>query len=370
MDVPFLSLKEITDLHSGEIHEAVSQVIDSGWYLQGQAVEQFENHYAEYIGTKYCIGVANGLDALTLILRAYKELGVIKDGDEVIVPANTYIASILAISENGLTPVLVEPDIRTSEIDDSKIEEAISKHTKAVMIVHLYGRCAYTEKIKDICKRHGLKLIEDNAQAHGCRFKGRKTGSLGDAAGHSFYPGKNLGALGDAGAVTTDDDAIAEMVRKLANYGSGKKYVFEYKGRNSRLDEIQAAVLDVKLKYLDVENERRVAVAEQYIEGITNSEIVLPDKADAGNNVYHIFPIRCRQRDALQEHLRMNGIQTVIHYPIPPHKQKAYAEWKSRSYPVTEQIHAEELSLPISPAIGTDQILHVLDIVNRKIPPL
>lgn len=365
MNVPFLSLKEITDQHSAEIHEAVASVIDSGWYLQGQAVEQFEKHYAAYIGTKHCIGVANGLDALTLILRAYKELGVMKDGDEIIVPANTYIASILAISENGLVPILIEPDIHTYEIDDSRIEEAVTERTRAVMIVHLYGRCAYTEKIKNICEKYDLKLIEDNAQAHGCRFGDKRTGSLGDAAGHSFYPGKNLGALGDAGAVTTDDEELAEVVRKLANYGSGQKYVFEYKGRNSRLDEIQAAVLDVKLKYLDEDNARRVAIASQYIDEITNQEIILPEKAVDGNYVYHIFPVRTKRRSALQEYLETCGIQTMIHYPISPHKQEAYAEWNKRGYPITEQIHKEELSLPISPYMKNESVSKVIDYINE-----
>lgn len=364
MNVPFLSLKEITERYRTEIHEAVSSVIDSGWYLQGQTVERFERHYADYIGSKYCIGVANGLDALTLILRAYKELGVMQDGDEIIVPANTYIASMLAISENGLTPVLVEPDIYTYEIDDSKIEESISERTKAIMIVHLYGRCAYTDKIGRLCKKYGLKLIEDNAQAHGCRFKDRRTGSLGDAAGHSFYPGKNLGALGDGGAVTMNDEVLAGIVRKLANYGSGKKYVFDYKGRNSRLDEIQAAVLDVKLKYLDADNNRRVSIAGQYIDGITNPEIILPDRVVNENNVYHIFPVRSKRRDKLQAYLEKNGIKTMIHYPIPPHRQNAYREWNGRSYPISEEIHETELSLPMSPTLADEQVKYTIQKVN------
>lgn len=367
MRIPFLSLKEITDAYSDEIHEAVSQVIDSGWYLQGQAVERFEKHYAEYIGTRHCVGVANGLDALTLILRAYKELGVMRDGDEVIVPANTYIASILAISENGLAPVLVEPNIRTYEIDDSKIEEAITERTKALMIVHLYGRCAYTERIGSICKKHGLKLIEDNAQAHGCMFGEHRTGSLGDAAGHSFYPGKNLGALGDGGAVTTNDGELAGMVRAIANYGSNRKYVFAYKGRNSRLDEVQAAVLDVKLAHLDDDNKRRAAIAEQYIDGIRNREIILPNKSVGGNNVYHIFPVRCKKRDQLQEYLEENRVQTMIHYPIPPHKQEAYREWNGRSYPVSEEIHATELSLPMSPTMTDEQVRYVIEQIGGGI---
>lgn len=367
MEVPFLCLKDITNKYGGEIHKAISEVIDSGWYMQGQAVERFEKHYADYIGTKYCIGVANGLDALTLILHAYKELGIMQDGDEVIVPSNTYIASILAISENGLVPVLVEPDIRTYEIDDSRLEEAVTERTKAVMIVHLYGKCAYTEKIGSICNKYSLKLIEDNAQAHGCRYGNKRTGSLGDAAGHSFYPGKNLGALGDGGAVTTDNGILADVVRKLANYGSGKKYVFEYKGRNSRLDEIQAAVLDVKLVHLDEDNERRVAIACSYIDGITNPEIILPGRPVDGNNVYHIFPVRCKERERLQKYLEENGIQTLIHYPIPPHKQEAYREWNKRGYPVSEEIHATELSLPMSPVLTEEQISYITEIINRKI---
>lgn len=364
MEIPFLNLKEVTEMYSREIYKAVSQVIDSGWYLQGQIVKRFEEHYAQYIGTKHCIGVGNGLDALTLILRAYKELGFMKDGDEVIVPANTYIASILAISENGFVPILVEPDINTFEIDDTKIESAVTDRTRAVMIVHLYGRCAYTEKIGDMCKKYNLKLIEDNAQAHGCRFRDRRTGSLGDAAGHSFYPGKNLGALGDGGAVTTNDDILAEIVRKLANYGSGKKYVFEYKGRNSRLDEIQAAVLDVKLKHLDKDNARRVAIANRYIDGITNQNIKLPAKSVNENNVYHIFPILCLQRKNLQKYLLEQGIQTLTHYPIPPHKQQAYAEWNNRHYPVSEEIHATELSLPMSPILKKEHAEYVIKCMN------
>ena len=364
MEVPFLSLKEITERNRIEIYEAVTSVIESGWYLQGQAVEQFEMHYAAYIGTKYCIGVANGLDALTLILRAYKELGDMEDGDEVIVPANTYIASILAISENGLVPVLVEPDIWTYEIDDSKIEEAISEHTRAIMIVHLYGRCAYTEKIGNLCKKYNLKLIEDNAQAHGCKFGNLRTGHLGNVAGHSFYPGKNLGALGDAGAVTTDNEELAEVVRKLANYGSGQKYVFEYKGRNSRLDEIQAAVLDVKLRHLDADNNRRAVIAAEYIDEITNPEIILPNKAVNGNNVYHIFPVRSKRRDDLQAYLDKNGIKTMIHYPIPPHWQGAYREWNGRSYPISEEMHKTELSLPMSPTLDDEQIKYVIQKLN------
>jgi len=363
--IPYCSLKEITALHADEIHEAVNRVVDSGWYLQGVENKRFEEEYASYIGTKYCIGVANGLDALTWILRAYMELGVMQKGDEVIVPANTYIASILAITENGLTPVLVEPDIETLEIDDRLIEEAVTPRTKAIMIVHLYGRCAYTHRIGDICRRHGLKLIEDNAQAHGCLFRGRRTGSFGDAAGHSFYPGKNLGALGDGGAVTTDDPRLAEVIRALANYGSSKKYVFDYLGRNSRLDEIHAAVLSVKLKHLDEDNALRRHVARYYLEHIDNPAITLPSVPDWDANVFHIFPILCERRDELQQYLKDNGVQTLIHYPIPPHKQKCYADWNGWSFPVSERIHREELSLPMSPAMTMDEIRAVVDLLNR-----
>ncbi|WP_010262411.1 DegT/DnrJ/EryC1/StrS family aminotransferase [Treponema primitia] len=365
MTVSFLSLKDITDKYSKEIHGAVTRVIDSGWYLQGEENKLFETNYSQYIGTQYTIGVANGLDALIWILRAYIELGVISPDDEVIVPANTYIASILAITENRLVPILVEPDINTYQIDDAKIEAAITKRTKAIMIVHLYGRCAYTEKIGQLCKQYNLKLIEDNAQSHGCLYNGQKTGSLGDAAGHSFYPGKNLGALGDGGAVTTDDKELADTIRSLANYGSSKKYVFKYQGSNSRLDEIQAAVLTVKLKYLDEDNKLRKEVARKYIEGIRNSNVILPNVFDYNNNVFHIFPIRVKKRTELQNYLTENGLQTIIHYPIPPHRQECYKEWNNLSFPITEQIHDEELSLPMSPVLIDDQIHYTIDVINK-----
>jgi dTDP-4-amino-4,6-dideoxygalactose transaminase len=365
MNIPFLSLRDITDKYSKEIHDAVSRVINSGWYLQGNENAAFEANYSRYIDTKYTIGVANGLDALIWILRAYIELGLMAPGDEVIVPANTYIASILAITENELTPVLVEPDIHTYQIDDTKIEAAITPKTKAVMIVHLYGRCAYTERIGKICKKYNLKLIEDNAQAHGCLYHGKKTGSLGDATGHSFYPGKNLGALGDGGAVTTDNEELAVIVRSLANYGSSKKYVFQYKGRNSRLDEIQAAVLNVKLQHLDNDNDLRKGVAKKYMSGIKNPKIVLPVVDDWASNVFHIFPVRTVQRDDFQKYHAENGIQTIIHYPIPPHKQECYKEWNKLAFPVTEQIHDEELSLPMSPTLTEEQVQYVIDVVNR-----
>lgn len=363
--IKFLDLQKVTQKYSEEIHEAVNRVVDSGWYLQGKENEKFEADYSAYIGTKYTVGCGNGLDALIWIFRAYVEMGVMKPGDEVIVPANTYIASILAISENGLKPVLVEPSIETYQIDDSKIEEAITERTKGILIVHLYGQCAYTDKIGDLCKKYNLKLIEDNAQAHGCRFKGRRTGSLGDAAGHSFYPGKNIGALGDAGAVTTNDEELAKIVRAVANYGSIRKYVFKYIGRNSRLDEIQAAVLDVKLKYLDNDIAIRKQVAKYYIDHITNPEIITPIVNDWDAHVFHIFTIRCKHRDELQKYLTENGIQTIIHYPIPPHKQECYKEWNNLSFPITEQIHNEELSLPMSPVMTEEEVKTVVEILNN-----
>lgn len=365
MNVPFLSLKDVTAVNSKEIHEAVNRVIDSGWYLQGIENEKFECNYSNYIGSKYCIGVANGLDALIWILRAYIEMGYMKEGDEVIVPSHTYIASILAITENNLVPVFVEPDINTLQIDDNLIEKKISKKTKAIMIVHLYGQCAYTDKIGLLCKKYSLKLIEDNAQAHGCLFKGRKTGSIGDAAGHSFYPGKNLGALGDAGAVTTSDEQLAETIRSLANYGSSKKYVFKYTGRNSRLDEIQAAILSVKLKYLDESIRRRKEVAKKYISGIKNSLIQLPKIEDWDAHVFHIFTILTKDRDKLQKYLADNDIQTLIHYPIPPHKQECYKQFNQFSLPLTERIHEQELSLPMSPTLSDIEVDEVINVINR-----
>ena len=362
--IKFLDLQRVTQKYSEEIHSAVSRVIDSGWYLQGKENEQFEADYAAYIGTKYAVGCANGLDALIWIFRAYVEMGVMKPGDEVIVPANTFVASILAISENGLQPVLVEPSIETYQIDDSKIEEAITERTKAILIVHLYGQCAYTDKIGELCKKYNLKLVEDNAQAHGCKFKGRHTGSLGDAAGHSFYPGKNLGALGDAGAVTTNDEELTKIIRAIANYGSQRKYVFKYIGRNSRLDEIQAAILDVKLKHLDEDIAIRKQIAKYYIDNIINPDIITPIVKDWDAHVFHIFTIRCKRRDELQKYLSNNGVQTVIHYPIPPHKQECYKEWNKLSFPITEQIHNEELSLPMSPVLTEEEVKRVVELLN------
>ena len=371
IEVPFLSLKDVTNMHGDEIREAARRVIDSGWYLQGKENEAFEQHYAEYIGTQYCIGCANGLDALIWIFRAYIELGVMQPGDEVIVPANTYIATILGITENGLKPVLIEPRRETLEIDDELIEAAISERTKAICIVHLYGRCACTQKILDLCANYNLKLVEDNAQAHGCRFNGKRTGSLGDAVGHSFYPGKNLGALGDAGAVTTNDPELAAAVRALANYGSQRKYVFKYAGRNSRLDEIQAAILDVKLRYLDEDVARRQQVAAYYYAHLANPLIELPERLPDENNVYHLFPIIVKdgKRDALHDYLAERGIGTVIHYPIAPHKQECYSResWNlpQLSLPITEFLADSELSLPISPCMTKEQMEWVVECINK-----
>lgn len=363
--IKFLDLRKITAKYSDEIKEAMLRVVDSGWYLQGKEVECFEKQYASYIGTIHAIGVANGLDALFLIFRAYLELGILMPRDEVIVPANTYIASILAISENGLIPVLVEPNLETYQIDPLKLEEAITERTKAVLIVHLYGQCAYTDSIGAICKQKGLKLIEDNAQAHGCLFRGARTGSLGDAAGHSFYPGKNLGAFGDAGAVTTNDEMLAQTIRALGNYGSKEKYVFQYCGLNSRLDELQAAILGVKLVHLEDDLELRKKVARYYIDRIDNPLIITPKVSDWDAHVFHLFPIRCRYRTELQTYLTNNGVQTLIHYPIPPHQQACYREWNAKSYPITECIHQEELSLPISPVMSDEEVCRVVDLVNQ-----
>ena len=366
MNIPFLSLKDVTALHGDEINAAVTRVVNSGWYLQGKENERFEADYAKFIGTKYAIGCANGLDALIWIFRAYIELGIMQPGDEVIVPANTYIATILAITENGLKPILVEPKLNTLEIDDDKIEERITSKTKAICIVHLYGRNAYTDKIGALCKKYNLKLVEDNAQAHGCKHTdGSITGSIGDAAGHSFYPGKNLGALGDGGAVTTNDKVLADTVRTLANYGSSKKYVFKYTGRNSRLDEIQAAVLDVKLKYLVDDNVHRKLVANYYYDHIKHPLITLPDRLPDNQNVYHLFPILCEKRDTLHDYLEKNGVGTIIHYPIAPHKQECYKEWNGMTLPITEYIADHELSLPIGPTITLEEADYIVDLINR-----
>ena len=362
--IKFLDLQRVTALHGSELQEAARQVIESGWYLQGEATKRFEQHYAEYIGTDCCVGVANGLDALRLILHGYKEMGMMKDGDEIIVPANTFIATILAITENNLIPILVEPTWENLEIDINKVEEAITPKTRGVMTVHLYGRIAYNERLKTICQIHGLKLMEDCAQSHGCTWKGIRTGALGDAAAHSFYPGKNLGAFGDAGAVTTNDHELASIIRALANYGSSKKYVFKYAGINSRISEMDAAILDVKLKYLDEDNKNRQRLAAFYYDNIKNPLITLPARLDDLNNVYHLFPVFCRFRDQLQAFLAEQGVQTLIHYPIPPHKQECYQEWNSLQLPITERICQEELSLPVSQAMTLEEAALVVKAVN------
>lgn len=363
--IKYLDLKSVTAQHADEISAAVQRVVSSGWYLQGAENKAFCEEYARFIGTQYCIGCGNGLDALTLILRAYKEMGVMQDGDEVLVPANTYIATILAITENNLTPVLVEPRIDTFQIDDSLIEQAITPRTRAIMIVHLYGKCAYTDRIGDICRRHNLRLIEDNAQAHGCQFGNRRTGSLGDAAAHSFYPGKNLGALGDGGAITTSDKQLADTIQALANYGSHRKYVFDFKGRNSRLDEMQAAVLRVKLRYLDADNASRRAIAMQYTDRIRNPRLRLPSTEYCHESVHHIFPVLCSERDELQQYLLASGVQTMIHYPIPPHRQHCYQEMSALSLPITERIHAEELSIPLNQTMTSTEIETVINLLNN-----
>jgi len=372
-EVKFLDIQKITELRLPQIKEAACRVIDSGWFLLGKETARFEHNYSEFIGSKFCIALANGLDALRLILRAYIEIGVLNKGDEIIVPANTYIATIIAISDNDLIPVLVEPDLNTYQIDALKIENAVTIKTKAVMIVHLYGRNAYSKLISDICNKHGLLLLEDNAQSAGCIYNGKRTGSFGDAAAHSFYPAKNLGALGDAGAVTTNNPVLADVIRKLANYGQSEKYYFDYIGYNSRMDEIQAAVLCEKLKTLDEENQRRVEIAEYYIKNIKNPLIELPyhDESNSdiydGSNVFHIFPVFTENRDLLQKYLEQNGVQTQIHYPVPPHKQHCYKEWNVLSYKITEIIHERELSLPISPVMSQFQLERIVSLINSWI---
>ena len=364
--IKFLDLQKINLLHQQEIEQKLLDVFRSGWYLMGEEVKNFENNLAHYIGAKHAIGVANGLDALRLIFRAYIELGFMKAGDEVIVPANTYIASILALSDNGLVPVLVEPDDVTFNLDITKIEKAITPKTKAILIVHLQGRIVFSEELKSIAAKHNLKIIEDNAQAIGASWKGIKSGNLGDAAGFSFYPGKNLGALGDAGAVTTNNDDLAKAIRAIANYGSNQKYVNIYKGLNSRLDEIQAAVLDVKLKYIDQENETRRVIAKRFFSEINNPKITLPENpSDENEHVWHVFVVRCKERDVLQTYLTERGIQTIIHYPIPPHQQEAYKEFKDLSFPITEAMHNEVLSLPISSILTEDEITEIINVVNQ-----
>lgn len=363
--IPFLDLKSINSQYRDELQEACKRVIDSGWYIQGNECKSFEEEFANYCGSKYAIGVANGLDALILIIRAYKELGLMQNGDEIIVPANTYIASILAISDNNLKPVLIEPEIDTYLIDPLKIQEKITPKTKAIMAVHLYGQTCKMDEINKIAKNYDLKVIEDSAQAHGAYYKDKKAGNLADASGFSFYPGKNLGALGDGGAVTTNDKTLYNIIKALGNYGSNKKYENIYKGVNSRLDEIQAAMLRVKLKHLDKEIANRRKIADYYLNNIKNKDITLPIAKENENHVWHLFVIKTKNRDKLQEYLKNNNVQTLIHYPIPPHKQIAYEEWNQEEFPISEVIHNEVLSLPISGVQSMEDSKKIIEIVNR-----
>lgn len=375
MKVPFLNLRKLNKPYEEDIKKAINRVINSGWYLLGKEVEFFEQEYSDFIGTEYAVGVANGLDALRIILRAYLEMGFMVEEDEIIVPANTYIASILAITDNNLKPILVEPDIKNYNIDPDLIEEHISEKTRGIMIVHLYGQNAYKEKIGKLCKKYNLKLIEDAAQAHGAYYQDRRVGSLGDAAGFSFYPGKNLGALGDAGAICTNDEKLAEVCRALGNYGSQKKYYNNYQGYNSRLDEVQAAVLRVKLKGIDQDNQRRREIADYYLKNITNPNINLPKLSASAsasasaltskNHVWHLFVVRVHNRTEFIQYLEESNIGTLIHYPIPPNKQKGYPELQRYHLPITEKIHDEVISIPMSPTLNNDEISYVVDIINK-----
>lgn len=360
MTISFLDLSKINNRFREQIDARIKNILDEGWYLQGKQNDMFAENFARFCGTKFALGVANGLDALNLIIKAYG----FGPGDEIIVPSNTYIASILAISENGCTPVLVEPDINTYNINPDLIEQAITPKTKAIMVVHLYGQAVQMKKIWELSEQYGLKVIEDSAQAHGAMYNGIKTGALGHASGFSFYPGKNLGCMGDGGAVTTSDEELFKKVKAIANYGSDRKYHHIYKGTNSRLDEIQAAVLDVKLEFLEQDNARRRQIAQYYREHITNPLVTLPQTYDEAAHVWHVFAVRTSERDRFRQYLSDNGVQTIIHYPTPPHKQGAYAEWKDRSYPVSEKIHREIISLPISPVMTDDEVRTLTDIVN------
>jgi dTDP-4-amino-4,6-dideoxygalactose transaminase len=368
--IKFLDLKKINELYEPELFDNIKRVYESGRFVLGNELKNFEKQFAEFIGTKYCLGVANGLDALILIIRAYKEIGIFNDFDEIIVPANTYIASILAISANNLIPVLVEPDIFTFNIDVKKFEEKISKKTKAILPVHLYGKVAEMTEISKISQKYNLIVIEDSAQAHGAIYKNKRTGSLGDAAGFSFYPGKNLGAFGDGGAITTNCEILAKTIYELRNYGSNKKYFNNIKGINSRLDEIQAAVLNVKLKYLDADNQKRRVIANFYSENIKNENIIVPNSfknsiIDDKSHVWHLYVIMCKKRNSLQKYLKDNDIETIIHYPIPPHKQKAYSELSDLKFEITEKIHNEALSLPISPVLTFDETKKIVEVINN-----
>jgi|TARA_B110000093_G_scaffold72942_1_gene79278 dTDP-4-amino-4,6-dideoxygalactose transaminase len=362
--IKFLDLQKINAQYEQELKEAANSVIDSGWYLMGKELETFEQNYASFCGVKYSLGVSNGLDALRLIFKAYIEMGMMKKGDEVIVPANTYIASVLAISDNDLVPVFVEPNMATYNLDNKLIEKAITQKTKAILTVHLYGQISIDQQILDLCSKYNLKLIEDGAQSHGATWNDKISGGIGDAAGHSFYPGKNLGALGDAGAVTTNDQVLAKTIAAIRNYGSEKKYENIYRGLNSRLDEIQAAFLNVKLKYIQKDIEARREVANYYLENIKNPEILLPTMLSEEGHVWHLFVIRTKKRVELQKHLSDNGIQTLIHYPIPPHKQEAYEAYNNLSFPITEQIHEEVLSLPLSAIITKEDMNKIVKVLN------
>lgn len=359
--IKFLDLKKINNRYREEIDSRIKNILDKGWYLQGEENENFTKNFANFCGTKFALGVANGLDALNLIIKAYG----FGNGDEIIVPANTYIATILAISENGCIPILVEPDIKTYNINPDSIEEKITTKTKAIMVVHLYGQAVQMEKIWKIAKKYNLKIIEDSAQAHGAIYQENRTGNLGDASGFSFYPGKNLGCIGDGGAVTTNDEELFNKIKAIANYGSDRKYHHIYKGVNSRLDEIQAAVLDIKLKHLDSDNNKRREISKYYRENIKNSKIILPETYDEKSHVWHIFAVRTQNRDEFQKYLTEKGIQTIIHYPTPPHKQRAYKEWNNLSFPITEEIHNTILSLPISPVMTDSEIEKVVEVVNE-----
>ncbi len=362
--IKFLDLQALTHKYHDEIHEAVKRTVDSGWYLLGKETQQFEQYYAAYIGVEHCVGCANGLDALLLMFKALVLQGRLKEGDEILVPANTFIATIHGITENGLRPVFVDARDDNGQLDEALLSAALTPRTRALLLVHLYGQCAMTQAIEDFCAKHNLLLLEDNAQAHGCLYGTRRTGSLGTAAAHSFYPGKNLGAMGDGGAVTTNDATLAALVRQLGNYGYSEKYICPEIGRNSRLDELQAAILDVKLRHLDADIEARRNIADYYRDHITNPLISLPRISERTAHVYHLFPIRTKHRDALQKHLRERGIETLIHYPIPPHKQQCYSMFNALSFPVTERISAEELSLPISPVMTLDEAQIVVDAIN------
>ncbi|MMZ59244.1 dTDP-3-amino-3,6-dideoxy-alpha-D-galactopyranose transaminase [compost metagenome] len=360
--IPFLDLKKINLRHEQAIMDAMHKVMHSGWYILGEEVKSFESEFADYCGTRFSLGVANGLDALELIIKAYG----IGPGDEVIVPSNTYIASILSISANGATPVMVEPDIRTYNIDPDQIERKITSKTKAILVVHLYGQACNMKPIRRIAGKYNLKIIEDCAQSHGATYEGKRAGNLGDAAAFSFYPGKNLGALGDAGAITTNDEELYDKLKALRNYGSHKKYENLFKGYNSRLDEFQAPILKEKLKYLDNDNSIRRSIASYYLNHIDNNKIVLPVvESEDISHVWHVFVVRTTSRDKFIEHMTSKGIQTMIHYPIPPHKQMAYEEWNHLSYPISEQIHSQVVSLPISPVMDEEEVKCVVEAVNE-----